>query len=312
MSKTYQMYELLLKNVSQIIHGKEESIKLLITAWLAGGHVLIEDNPGTGKTVLAKSVAKSVSAQFGRVQFTPDLLPSDITGTTIYDENSKQFQFNKGPIFSTILLADEINRATPRTQSALLEAMAEFQVTVDGVTHKLDSEFLVIATQNPIEQHGTFPLPEAQLDRFAMKLSLGYPERESELKMLLGRMERDPLMDLKPVLNKDDIKEIKKTVSEVTIPESTLKYILDVVERTRQHPEIVLPASPRASINLVKTGQAYSFIQGDDFVRPGTIYKLLPYVIEHRIAQSNESIFRGRKKAEIIKDILDKVRVPTK
>ncbi|MBA2406206.1 MAG: MoxR family ATPase [Bdellovibrionales bacterium] len=309
---SHKAYELLLKNVGTIIHGKDESIKLVLTAWFAGGHILIEDNPGTGKTMLAKSVAKSVNIEFGRVQFTPDLLPSDITGSMIYDETSKEFQFNRGPVFSSILLADEINRATPRTQSALLEAMGEFQVTVDRSTHKLDSEFFVIATQNPIEQHGTFPLPEAQLDRFSMKIGMGYPGRESELQMLMGRLNDDPFSKLAAVVRKEHIQEIKKVVAGIKLTEATMKYILDVVEKTRSHPEISLPASPRASISLMKIGQAYSFISGDDFVRPGTIYKLLPYVLEHRIAQTNESRFQGRKKSEILAEILDKVRVPTK
>lgn len=308
----YKAYELLLKNVSQVIHGKEESIKLVLAAWFSGGHILIEDNPGTGKTMLAKSVARSVNLEFGRVQFTPDLLPSDITGSTIYDESSKEFQFNRGPVFSSILLADEINRATPRTQSALLEAMGEFQVTVDRSTHKLDSEFFVIATQNPIEQHGTFPLPEAQLDRFAMKIGMGYPGRESEMQILMGRVNEDPFSKLGAVLRKEHIQEIKKAVAGIKLSDVTMKYILDVVQKTREHAEIALPASPRASISLMKIGQAYSFILGDDFVRPGTIYKLLPYVLEHRIAQTTESRFQGRKKSDILAEILDKVRVPTK
>lgn len=305
-------YELLLKNIGLVILGKDESIKLVLTAWFSGGHILLEDNPGTGKTMLAKSVAKSVNLEFGRVQFTPDLLPSDITGTTIYDEASKEFQFNRGPIFSTILLADEINRATPRTQSALLEAMAELQVTVDRTTHKLDAEFFVIATQNPIEQHGTFPLPEAQLDRFAMKIAIGYPGRESEMQVLLGRLNDDPFHKLQAVLKKEHISEIRKVVSNIKLSESTMKYILDVIQMTREHPELSLPASPRAAISLMKTSQAYSFLSGDDFVRPGTIYKMLPYVLEHRIAQTNESRFQGRKKVDILQDILNKVRVPTK
>lgn len=311
-TNTYKAYELLLKNISQVIHGKEESIKLVLAAWFSGGHILIEDNPGTGKTMLAKSVARSVNLEFGRVQFTPDLLPSDITGSTIYDESSREFQFNRGPVFSSILLADEINRATPRTQSALLEAMGEFQVTVDRATHKLDSEFFVIATQNPIEQHGTFPLPEAQLDRFAMKIGMGYPGRESEMQILLGRVNEDPFSKLAAVLRKEHIQEIKKVVAAIKLSDATMKYILDVVQKTREHAEIALPASPRASISLMKIGQAYSFILGDDFVRPGTIYKLLPYVLEHRIAQTTESRFQGRKKSDILAEILDKVRVPTK
>ena len=190
--------------------------------------------------------------------------------------------------------------------------MGEFQVTIDKSTHKLDPQFFVIATQNPIEQHGTFPLPEAQLDRFSMKIGMGYPERESELKMLLQRINEDPFSKLAPVIKKEHVQEIKKVVSDVKISEATMKYILDVVEKTRSHPEISLPASPRASISLMKIGQAYSFLSGDDFVRPGTIYKLLPYVLEHRIAQTNESRFQGRKKSDILADILNKVRVPTK
>lgn len=304
--------ELLLKNVSSVIQGKEESIKLVLTSWFAGGHILLEDNPGTGKTLLAKSIARSVSSEFGRVQFTPDLLPSDVTGSTIYDEDSKQFQFNRGPIFSTVFLADEINRATPRTQSALLEAMAEFQVTADKVTHKLENEFFVIATQNPIEQHGTFPLPEAQLDRFSMKISLGYPSRESELQILLNRKNEDPFTKLAPVIKREHVQEIKRVVAEVSLTDSTMKYILDVIQKTREHKEILLPASPRASLNLMKLSQAHAFICGDDFVRPGIVYKLLPLVLEHRIALTNESLFQGRKKSDILKEILDQVRVPTK
>lgn len=305
-------YELLVKNIGQVIVGKDEAIKLVLTSWFAGGHILIEDNPGTGKTVLAKSVAKSVNVEFGRVQFTPDLLPSDVTGSTIYDDASKKFSFSRGPIFSTILLADEINRANPRTQSALLEAMAEFQVTVDRTTHPLDKDFFVIATQNPVEQHGTFPLPEAQLDRFAMKISMGYPSRETEEKMLVDRLLKDPFTKLEGIVTKEDISEIKKAASEVKVHEASMKYILDVIQKTREHPEISLPASPRASLNLMKVSQAYSLLSGDDFVRPGTVYKLLPYVLEHRIALTNESRFQGRKKSDVIADILKTVRVVTK
>ena len=312
MSQTLKISEVLLKNISTVIHGKEDAIKLVLTAWFSGGHVLIEDNPGTGKTLLAKSLAKSVTAEFGRVQFTPDLLPSDITGTTIYDENAKTFQFNKGPVFSTILLADEINRATPRTQSALLEAMGEGQVTVDRASHKLDKEFFVIATQNPIEQHGTFPLPEAQLDRFTMKITMGYPSREHEEYMLTGRLTNDPFHALGAVLKKEHISEVRNATSQVKVSESILKYIMDIVEKTRVHPEISLPASPRASLALMKTSQAWSLLLGEDFVRPGTVYKLIPYVLGHRIGQTNESRFQGRSKKDILQEILDKVKVPTK
>lgn len=304
--------ELIMSNVGNVILGKDEAIKLVLSAWFSGGHVLIEDNPGTGKTVLAKSVAKSVNAEFGRVQFTPDLLPSDVTGSTVYDEESKSFSFNRGPVFSTVLLADEINRATPRTQSALLEAMAEFQVTADKITYKLDSEFFVIATQNPIEQHGTFPLPEAQLDRFAMKISMGYPSRESEEEILKGRMLGDPFQKLQAVVKKEHIQEIKKAVAQVKMSEATLKYILDIVEKTRSHKEIQLPASPRGSLSLLKVSQAHTFVSGEDFVRPGTVYKMIPYVLAHRIGLTSESRFQGRTKADVLKDILDSVKVPTR
>jgi MoxR-like ATPase len=307
-----KIYERLLSNVNSVIHGKDETIKLVLSAWFAGGHVLLEDNPGTGKTLLAKSLARTVALDFGRVQFTPDLLPSDITGNSLYDEDTKKFHFNKGPLFSVVLLADEINRATPRTQAALLEAMAEGQVTVDKVTYRLDPEFFVLATQNPIEQHGTFPLPEAQLDRFCMKLSMGYPGKENELKMMLNRVGQDPFTTLGTVLKKEHIQYVKKVVSEVKIPDQTMKYILDIVYLTREHPEIALPASPRVSLNLMRVGQAYSLLQGDDFVRPGTIFKLIPHVLSHRLMQTSESRFQGRKISDIIGNILDKVKAPIK
>jgi MoxR-like ATPase len=304
--------EAIVSNVGTVIQGKDEAIKMVLAAWFAGGHVLIEDNPGTGKTMLAKSVAKSVNSEFGRVQFTPDLLPSDVTGTTIFDEESKQFSFNRGPVFSTVLLADEINRATPRTQSALLEAMAEFQVTADKTTYKLDNDFFVIATQNPIEQHGTFPLPEAQLDRFALKISMGYPSRECEEDILKGRLNGDPFHKLQAVLKKEHISEIKRAVTQVKLTEATLKYVLDVVQKTREHAEIQLPASPRASLSLLKVSQALTLVSGEDFVRPGTVYKLVPYVIGHRIALTNEARFQGKTKADVIRDVLDSVKVPTR
>jgi MoxR-like ATPase len=302
----------LFDNINKVIHGKEKQIQLIIAAWLADGHVLIEDIPGTGKTVLAKTIAKSVDMNFGRVQFTTDLLPSDIIGTTIYDDEKKRLLFRKGPIFSTFFLGDEINRATPRTQSALLECMAERQVTIENTTTPLDKLFFVIATQNPIEQHGTFPLPEAQLDRFSIRISLGYPGREMEIQMAKNRFNSNPLDKINAVIGSEEILKIKKNISEIKIQDNVYNYALDIVEATRKHTDCKIGASPRATLILLKMAQALAYINGDDFVRPSYIYNLCNPVLVHRLTISAEARFSGKNSADIIKDILLKIKAPLK
>lgn len=302
----------LFDNINKVIHGKEKQIQHIIAAWLADGHVLLEDVPGTGKTVLAKTIAKSVDLHFGRVQFTTDLLPSDIIGTTIYDDEKKKLLFRKGPIFSTFFLGDEINRATPRTQSALLECMAERQVTIENTTTSLDKLFFVIATQNPIEQHGTFPLPEAQLDRFSIKLTLGYPAKEMELLMAKNRYLINPYDVIGPVITGDEILKIKKSVSEIKIQDSVYNYAMDVIEATRKHPDCKLGASPRSFLTLIKMAQAMAYINGDDFVRPSIIYNLCNPVLAHRLSLTPEAKFSGKNINEVIKDILLKIKAPIK
>lgn len=302
----------LFDNISKVILGKEKQTQLIIAAWLSDGHVLLEDVPGTGKTLLAKTIAKSVDMNFGRVQFTTDLLPSDIIGTTILDEEKKKLLFRKGPVFSTFFLADEINRATPRTQSALLECMAERQVTVENTTTKLDKLFFVIATQNPIEQHGTFPLPEAQLDRFSIRISLGYPGREAEIMMAKSRSIINPFDQIGPVIGSEEINKIKKIINEIKISDSIYAYTLDIIEATRKHPDCKLGASPRATLVLLKMAQALAYMSGDDFVRPALIYNLCIPVLAHRIALNPESKYAGKNANDVIKDILQKIKAPIK
>lgn len=302
----------LFDNINKVILGKEKQIQLIIAAWLSDGHVLLEDVPGTGKTLLAKTIAKSLDMNFGRVQFTTDLLPSDIIGTTILDEEKKKLFFRKGPIFSTFFLGDEINRATPRTQSALLECMAERQVTIENTTTMLDKLFFVIATQNPIEQHGTFPLPEAQLDRFSIRISLGYPGREAEIIMAKSRHLTNPFDLIGPVMGTEEILEIKKNIKDITIPDSVYGYTMDIIEATRKHSDCKLGASPRATLILLKMAQALAFMNGDDFVRPSYIYNLCIPVLAHRIGLNPESKYAGKTANDVIKDILQKIKAPIK
>ena len=302
----------LFDNISKVILGKEKQTQLIVAAWLSDGHVLLEDVPGTGKTLLAKTIAKSVDMNFGRVQFTTDLLPSDIIGTTILDEEKKKLLFRKGPVFSTFFLGDEINRATPRTQSALLECMAERQVTVENTTTKLDKLFFVIATQNPIEQHGTFPLPEAQLDRFSIRISLGYPGRDAEIMMAKSRNTTNPFDHIGAVIGSEDIIKIKKIINEINISDSIYTYTMDIIEATRKHPDCKLGASPRATLVLLKMAQALAYMSGDDFVRPALIYNLSIPVLAHRIALTPESKYAGKNANDVIKDILQKIKAPIK
>lgn len=310
MKNQKEALHLVIDNVEKVIRGKRSEIEAILATWLSGGHVLIEDVPGTGKTVLAKCLAKSIELKLGRVQFTPDLLPGDILGSTLYDKENHSFKFEKGPIFSDFFLADEINRATPRTQSALLESMAEGQVTVDNHSFKLDPIFFVMATQNPIEHHGTFPLPEAQLDRFAIKISLGHMGREDELKMAQQFLGANPLNDIGPVITKNDFLNIREMLQKVKISSSVYKYVLDIVSATRKHKEIEVGASPRATITFLAIARAIALIQGEDFVRPASIHQMAIKVLSHRVIPTQEALFQGMNSSRIIEGILKTIKTP--
>jgi len=303
------LHEKILENVKKVIKGKDEQIKIVIAAMYAGGHVLLEDVPGVGKTILARSLAISLGLDFKRVQFTPDLLPTDLTGLSIYDKKEEVFKFREGPIFTDVLLADEINRATPRTQSALLEAMAEGQVTVDGVTHKLSKNFFVIATQNPIEYEGTFPLPEAQLDRFMARVSLGYPDRQSEIEILDSQKVKHPIEDLKAVGSVEEFTQEKKKVREVKVSDEVKRYIVELTEATRNHESLKYGASPRGSLSLMHMAMAWAYINDRDYVLPDDVKKVAPYVLIHRIIQTTESKILRETKEDIVEYILQKVPV---
>jgi MoxR-like ATPase len=298
------------QNIQKVIVGKDEVIDIALIAMLVEGHLLLEDVHGTGKTTLAKTIAASLGCSFHRVQFTPDLLPSDVTGIYYYNQKAQEFEFRPGPIFSQILLADEINRATPRTQSALLEAMQERQVTVDIATHQLPRPFLVLATQNPVELEGTFPLPEAQLDRFLMKLAIGYPTADDENNILLRFERNDPLETLEKVVEPEDIIAMQKEVREVRVEESVRHYIVNVCRATRDHEDIELGASPRATMALYHTCQALAAIRGRQFVIPDDVKTMAPYVLTHRLIVNPQTRLRGRKPEDIIRDVVNTVPVP--
>ncbi|MFN3691938.1 MAG: AAA family ATPase [Fervidobacterium sp.] len=299
----------LIENVKKVVKGKEEQIKLVISALYAGGHVLLEDVPGVGKTILARSLALSLGLNFKRIQFTPDLLPTDLTGLSVYDRKEDTFKFREGPIFTDILLADEINRATPRTQSALLEAMAEGQVTIDGITHKLSKNFFVIATQNPIEYEGTFPLPEAQLDRFMARISLGYPDFESEMEILESQKVKHPIEELKIIGNVEEFEKEKMNVKAVNVSEEVKRYIVKIISETRKQESLKYGSSPRGSLSLMHMSMAWAYINGRDYVLPDDVKKIAPYVLIHRIVQTTESKILRETKEDILKDILNKVSV---
>jgi MoxR-like ATPase len=294
----------LLDNVERVIIGKRPSLDLLVVAMLCEGHVLLEDVPGVGKTMLARALAVSLGIEFKRMQCTPDLLPNDVTGVSIFDQREQEFTFIPGPAFTNILLADEINRATPRTQSALLEAMGERQVTVDGVTRSLERPFFVIATQNPIEYEGTFPLPEAQLDRFFMKLSLGYLDPEGENQMLLNLGREHPIEGLTAVVDGQQLPQLSRQVWDVHVDDTLRDYIVRLVFATRRHKDLLLGASPRGSYGLYRGGQAYAALQGRDYVLPDDIKRLAVPVLAHRCIVQPESALRGRKVGDIINQIL--------
>jgi MoxR-like ATPase len=298
------------ENIQKVIVGKDDVINLTLAVVLCEGHLLLEDVPGIGKTTLARALAASLGCSFRRIQFTPDLLPSDVTGLNWFNQKKQEFEFRPGPVMSQVVLADEINRATPRTQSALLEAMQERTVTLDGITHPLPRPFLVMATQNPIELEGTFPLPEAQVDRFLMRISIGYPA-ESEENAILDRFRLDdPLLDLGPVASPQEILDLQSERRQVRVVEPVREYIVRVARATRVHPEIELGASPRATLALYQSGQAWAAIHGREFVLPDDIKLVAPHVLTHRLMISAQAQLRGRKMTDLVADIVEAVPVP--
>jgi MoxR-like ATPase len=297
--------EQLTANLDTVIVGKQNAIRLVLVALLSGGHVLLEDVPGVGKTLLAKALARSVDGKFQRIQCTPDLLPSDLTGTNIWNPQEGRFEFLAGPVFANVLLADEINRATPRTQSALLEVMEETQVTVDGMTHVVDSPFFVIATQNPIESHGTFPLPEAQLDRFALALSLGYPTEAEELQMLQRSQTGQKLHELKPCISLEEVRSLQTACLAVKVERSLQQYMLDLIRATRQTPDIRLGVSPRGTVTLQRAAQALAFLEGRDYVLPDDVKTLAPHVLSHRMIPAGSQPMRA-----VVERLLQSVPIP--
>ncbi len=298
-------------NVERAIVGKRQQLILSLVSWLCEGHILLEDVPGVAKTMLARALARSVGCSFKRVQCTPDLLPTDVTGASIFNQKEGEFEFRPGPIFAQVVLADEINRTTPRTQAALLEAMAESRVTVDGTSYRLGPPFLVIATQNPVDHEGTFPLPEAQLDRFLMRFSLGYPSLDEELKMLELLQHSHPIDELQPVVTADELTACQKAVREIYVDDKVRRYLMQIVHDTRSHDDIGLGGSPRASIALFRTSQAMAALRGRNYVLPDDVKKVAAAVLTHRIILKPESRLRKITAAALVDDIVAEIAVPT-
>ncbi len=298
-----------MENVGRVIVGKGRPVELILVAMLCEGHVLIEDVPGVGKTMMARSIAASLGGSFKRLQCTPDLLPNDITGVSVYNQRSSEFEFRPGPVFVNVLLADEVNRSTPRTQSALLEAMGERQVTADGVTYPLERPFLVLATENPVEYEGTFPLPEAQLDRFFLRTSVGYPDAEEEGRVLRNLQRRHPIEAIEAVVDWAELPGLARQVWEVHVDDSVVQYIVRLVQATREHPDLILGASPRGSLALFKGAQALAAIRGRDFVKPDDVKELALPALAHRLILRPESALRGRTAEDLLKGMLESIEV---
>jgi MoxR-like ATPase len=310
MEKIQPFAETVAANIEKVIVGKRSPVDLAVICLLCQGHLLIEDVPGVGKTVLARSIALSLGCSFSRIQFTPDMLPSDVTGVSIFNQATRQFEFRPGPVMAQIVLSDEINRATPKTQASLLEAMEERQITVDGTTHPLPKPFMVLATQNPIEYEGTFPLPEAQLDRFLMRLELGYPILEDEISILDRQQYRHPILSLQQVVSSQELEEAQEEVKKVYVAPAVKKYMVEIVRQTRQHPDVYLGASPRGSLALYRTTQARAAMAGRDFVLPDDVKALVHSTLSHRVILGPAARLRDLNADQILQDVLGKVVVP--
>ena len=305
-----RLFQRIAGNIEQVMRGQHAQVRKLLAAFAAGGHVLVDDFPGTGKTTLAKSLAASIGAKFARVQFTPDLLPSDILGVSVFNQRDQSFEFREGPVFTSILLADEINRASPRTQSALLEVMAESQVSVEGRTHAMDQLFFVVATQNPVEFRGTYPLPEAQMDRFALCLALGYVDADTEVAVLSAQDLGHPLDAIRPVATREEVLALKDAARHVRVADEIRHYVVELVRRTRSAPQVLLGCGPRASIALAQTAKALALFDGEDYVRPEHVQELAVATLAHRMVLDPQARFAGVSAQALVADILREVKVP--